>query len=150
MGKHRSKNSKRFPKQHFLSKKHWFILKIAGICLIFTSLLYFMLPAFSGLPPLPAAYLKLLLALSILTFGIFVFDKKLSYGASTRIPNSVLYGLAFMSGGVGSFAARRISRHKISDNHGEEGKNYRTKFNLIEPAAFVIHALVFLMLYQAF
>lgn len=146
MRKNRTGNHNYRRKNYLLSKKRWFILQISGISAAFTVLLYMFLPPVPGFAGLAGVYLKTLVCLSVLTFAIFIIDKKLSYGATTRIPNSFLYGLAFVSGGISSFVARTISRHKISDNHGEPGKNYRTKFGLIEQSGFVLHFLLFMLL----
>lgn len=146
MGKNRTEPHNYRKKHSMLSKKRLFILQISCISAAFTVLLYIFLPPVPGFNGLAGIYLKTLLCLSVLTFGIFIIDKKLSYGDTTRIPNNFLYALAFISGGISSFVARSISRHKISNNHGEPGKNYKTKFGLIEQTGFVLHFLLFMFL----
>ena len=54
----------------------------------------------------------LLLALNLLTFVIFAFDKARARAGGQRVAESTLLGLALIGGTPGAFAARHLFRHK--------------------------------------
>jgi uncharacterized membrane protein YsdA (DUF1294 family) len=55
-----------------------------------------------------------LVGLNVATFFIYGYDKWISSGARTRVPENVLHGLALFGGTPAAFAAQRLWRHKTN------------------------------------
>ncbi len=53
-------------------------------------------------------------ALSLVTFGIYGYDKAQAQGGGSRVPEVVLHLLGALGGTPGAFAAMRLFRHKTS------------------------------------
>ncbi len=53
-----------------------------------------------------------LIALNVLTFGMFGVDKKLAESGSRRISEAALLQAAFFGGTPGAYAGRAMFRHK--------------------------------------
>ncbi len=53
-------------------------------------------------------------ALSLVTFGIYGYDKAQAQGGGPRVPEVVLHLLGALGGTLGAFAAMRLFRHKTS------------------------------------
>lgn len=58
------------------------------------------------------AYAALLLVMSIVTFGMYGWDKRQSRRESKRIPESRLHWFALLGGWPGALAGRQYFRHK--------------------------------------
>lgn len=56
--------------------------------------------------------LAFLLLLNLLTFLMFGWDKRAARRNKARIPESRLYALTALGGGVGAWTAIRVFRHK--------------------------------------
>ena len=53
-------------------------------------------------------------ALSLVTFGIYGYDKAQAQGGGPRVPEAVLHLLGALGGTPGAFVAMRLFRHKTS------------------------------------
>ena len=51
-------------------------------------------------------------SVNLVAFGYYGFDKARARGASGRVPEVVLHGLAFGGGSIGAYAAMQTFRHK--------------------------------------
>lgn len=79
-----------------------------------------------------------LLAINILTYGLYWLDKREARRGGWRIPEATLLIAGLIGGTVGGFAAQRIVRHK----------NRKTRFQLAFWAVTVIQ--VYLILFPPF
>lgn len=59
-------------------------------------------------------YLPVIVALSLITFALYYFDKKAAVRGVRRTPEHTLHLLALAGGWPGAFLAQRIFRHKSS------------------------------------
>ena len=76
-------------------------------------------------------------ALSLVTFGIYGYDKAQAQGNGPRVPEAVLYLLGLLGGTPGAFIAMRMFHHKTSK------KSFQTIFWLT--VAMQLLVLVILM-----
>ena len=53
-----------------------------------------------------------LLAVNLITFAYYAYDKRRARGARPRVPESVLHGLALAGGTLGAYLGMRLFRHK--------------------------------------
>jgi uncharacterized membrane protein YsdA (DUF1294 family) len=53
-----------------------------------------------------------LLALNVLTFAYYGYDKRCAVKVGRRVPEVILHGLSFLGGSPGAYAAMRTFRHK--------------------------------------
>src|SRR5215216_3088189 len=53
-----------------------------------------------------------LLAINVVAFGYYAFDKARSKVSRTRVPEVVLHGLALAGGTLGAYLGMRLFRHK--------------------------------------
>jgi uncharacterized membrane protein YsdA (DUF1294 family) len=53
-----------------------------------------------------------LLAINVVTFGYYAFDKARAKVLGSRVPEMVLHGLALAGGTLGAWVAMRVFRHK--------------------------------------
>jgi uncharacterized membrane protein YsdA (DUF1294 family)/cold shock CspA family protein len=78
------------------------------------------------------------IALSLVTFGIYGFDKARAQGGGGRVPEAVLHVLGLLGGTPGAFVAMRLFHHKTSK------RSFQAVFWLI--VAVQIAALLFWVL----
>ena len=57
-------------------------------------------------------YLIYLIVLSLITFFVYVTDKKKAQKGAWRVPEATLLLLSFIGGAVGGYAAMQLARHK--------------------------------------
>ena len=57
-------------------------------------------------------YLIYLIVLSLITFFVYVTDKKKAQTGAWRVPEATLLLLSFIGGAVGGYAAMQLARHK--------------------------------------
>lgn len=57
-------------------------------------------------------YLIYLIVLSLVTFFVYLTDKKKAQKGAWRIPEATLLLLSFIGGAVGGYAAMQLARHK--------------------------------------
>jgi uncharacterized membrane protein YsdA (DUF1294 family) len=53
-----------------------------------------------------------LVSINVVAFGYYGFDKARARSSTSRVPEVVLHGLAFVGGSVGAYAAMQVFRHK--------------------------------------
>jgi uncharacterized membrane protein YsdA (DUF1294 family) len=82
-------------------------------------------------------YVAWLLAMSIVTFAAYGFDKQRAVSDGGRVPELVLHGLALAGGVAGGWAGRAVFRHKT----------LQTSFTFVLVLATAIHAAVLVWLY---
>lgn len=75
-----------------------------------------------------------LIAINIITFCAFCWDKYCAVNHKWRVPESTLIGLAVLGGSVGAFAAMQIVRHKTR----------HWKFTVGVPVIFLLQLLVWM------
>lgn len=63
----------------------------------------------SWLPWLPAA---IYLVMSVITFGLYGYDKRQARGEGRRTPEKLLHGLELLGGWPGALVAQQVFRHK--------------------------------------
>jgi uncharacterized membrane protein YsdA (DUF1294 family) len=78
------------------------------------------------------ALICLLLAVNIVTFCVFWWDKAAARRGTWRVPEHKLLSLAFFGGSLGAFAAQRLLRHKTRK------EPFRTRLTAI----LILHAAV--------
>lgn len=66
-----------------------------------------------------------LIAINIVTFGMFGWDKRAAAAGDLRVPESVLLGLVALGGPVGAYCGARAFRHKT------QKATFRMRFWLI-------------------
>ncbi len=94
-------------------------MKIYGISAFIIALLLTVLLAFGvKLDPL----LSWIIAITIITFAAFGFDKGMAKAGKARIPEAVLLALTFSGGTIGALLGRYMFNHKTSK------KSFRAKF----------------------
>lgn len=54
------------------------------------------------------------IALNIVAFVIYLYDKRIAGGGATRVPEVILLALVLFGGGLGAIVAMLLSRHKMS------------------------------------
>ena len=57
-------------------------------------------------------YLIYLIVLSLITFFVYVTDKKKAQKGAWRVPEATLLLLSFIGGGAGGYLAMHLARHK--------------------------------------
>ena len=77
-------------------------------------------------------------ALSLVTFGVYGYDKAQAQGGGPRVPEVVLHLLGLLGGTPGAFIAMRMFHHKTSK------KSFQTVFWLTVAVQLVV--LVILLL----
>jgi uncharacterized membrane protein YsdA (DUF1294 family) len=82
-------------------------------------------------------YIAWILAMSVVTFAAYGFDKQRAVNGGGRVPELVLHALALAGGFAGGWAGRAIFRHKT----------LHTSFTVVLFLATAIHAAVLLWLY---
>ncbi len=75
-------------------------------------------------------------ALSGLTFGAYVFDKRRARSGGRRIPEARLHALALLGGFPGAFLGMRLARHKTR----------KLAFHAVIALAFSVHAAAWIWL----
>lgn len=80
-----------------------------------------------------------LLAMNVITFSVFVVDKRRAESGDYRIPEGTLIGLSFMGGSLGGILAMHLVRHKTK----------RWYFIVGLPFFVVLHVFVLVFLHQA-
>ena len=66
-----------------------------------------------------------LIAINLITFAIYAYDKMIAKTQLTRVPESLLLLLAFVGGTIGALAAMQLLRHKTAK------AGFRLKFWLV-------------------
>ena len=74
--------------------------------------------------------------LSLVTWALFVFDKRRSRGDGWRIREATLLGLAFTGGALGAWVAMKSVRHKTQ----------KPRFVWLVPLAVLVHVALLLWL----
>ncbi len=94
--------------------------------------------ALSALLPFPVRIaLAYYFLISLITFFLFLHDKRLAVGNRWRIPEAVLLGWAALGGAAGALCGMRIFRHKTR----------KPKFTVLVPLFLLLHAAVLIFLY---
>ncbi|HSM24857.1 MAG TPA: DUF1294 domain-containing protein [Anaerolineaceae bacterium] len=78
------------------------------------------------------------LAINIITFAVWGFDKFRSKYNQWRVPEKTLYGLILLGGGIGALAGMVVFRHKTRKPH----------FRILCIFGLVVHFLLFIYLIQ--
>jgi uncharacterized membrane protein YsdA (DUF1294 family) len=73
-----------------------------------------------------------LIAINLITFAIYAYDKAIAKTQLTRVPESLLLLLAFVGGTIGALAAMHLLRHKTAK------ASFRLKFWLVVSAQIVL------------
>jgi uncharacterized membrane protein YsdA (DUF1294 family) len=55
-----------------------------------------------------------LVGINVTALGFYAFDKSRAKRSRTRVPEALLYGLAFAGGSVGAYAGMHLFRHKTA------------------------------------
>ena len=125
-----SKIVSNFQKNYRRKKYQW---QFVGGALLTAALLFITLIYTTPFPP----YLSWLLAISLVTFAYFGWDKrKAQTGSDIRIPEIVLHLLNLFGGFLGGFLGMQLFRHKT-----DLSKNYI--FPAIILLALIIHIAIF-------
>lgn len=90
------------------------------------------------LPVLVSAITGYILLMNIIGFIIMGVDKRKAVKNAWRIPERVLFTVAFTGGGVGCYLGMQLFRHKTK----------HWKFQVFVPLAAIIYILLLLKLYQ--
>ena len=80
-----------------------------GIALAFAAVLWLTLSRHPDTAHLAGCWL---LAINVVTFGYYGYDKGRARGAGSRVPEVVLHGLSASGGSPGAFAGMHLFRHK--------------------------------------
>jgi uncharacterized membrane protein YsdA (DUF1294 family) len=79
-----------------------------------------------------------LVAINVIAFFTYWYDKRIAGTGRTRVPEAVLVSLAFAGGWMLAYFAMRIFHHKTGPN----SKDFRTKFWLAVALEWVIVIIV--------
>lgn len=80
--------------------------------IIFSTLFLLILVFFSLTGILSSLFLSVYLSMSLITFCFFVFDKRASINAQSRIRERTLFSLILFCGWPGALLAQQLIRHK--------------------------------------
>ena len=99
------------------------------LAIIGTVLLHFVV----GVDPV----LSWLVAITVVTFLTYGYDKLIAGSGQTRVPEKVLLALAFIGGTLGALAGMWLFRHKTAK------ESFRLKFWLVVAAQIVVLVVYF-------
>lgn len=85
-------------------------------------------------------FLFVLLILNAVTFFLFAFDKHCSIHNKRRVPERILFLLAFLGGALGAIIAMQVFRHKTK----------KTIFVVMMPLLFVIHLILIFYIFPLY
>ncbi len=83
-------------------------------------------------------YLAFIVAINIVTFGFYGFDKNQAIKKGGRVPELILHYLAIIGGATGGIAGLFLFNHKTS----------KTNFIIILGVSLLVHLIIFLIFYQ--
>jgi uncharacterized membrane protein YsdA (DUF1294 family) len=83
-------------------------------------------------------YLAFIIAVNIVTFGLYVFDKRRAKRNGRRVPELILHYLAIAGGALGGLAGQWLLRHKTR----------KPDFHIVLWLSLLVHLIIFAIFHR--